>query len=62
LENKDGQNYIKLSGAQSNGILKSMIGCNVLIDVPAGSGALTDGQEVSALIVGDVNGAFIGSK
>lgn len=62
LENKDGQNYIKLSGAQSNGILKSMIGCNVLIDVPAGSGALTEGQEVSALIIGDVNGAFVGSS
>ncbi len=45
-------NYVKLTGEQSNGVLKSMVACNVLIDVPAGSGPLQVGQEVSAVMVG----------
>ncbi|MBP2638167.1 MAG: moeA 3 [Firmicutes bacterium] len=45
-------NYVKLTGEQSNGVLKSMVACNVLIDVPAGSGPLQAGQEVAAVMVG----------
>ncbi|WP_371379962.1 gephyrin-like molybdotransferase Glp [Sporomusa aerivorans] len=44
-------NYVKLTGEQSNGVLKSMIDCNALIDVPAGSGPLIAGQEVSAVVL-----------
>jgi molybdopterin molybdotransferase len=58
LERKDGLDYFKLTGEQSNGILKSMIGCNVLIDIPAGSGPVIYGQKVSGFIVGDVSTAY----
>ncbi|SDE70745.1 gephyrin-like molybdotransferase Glp [Sporomusa acidovorans] len=44
--------YAKLTGEQSNGVLKSMIDCNILIDVPAGNGPLVAGQEVSAVVIG----------
>jgi molybdopterin molybdotransferase len=36
---------------ERNGILKSAIGCNVLIDVPAGSGLLVVGQKVAAFLL-----------
>ncbi|MBU2702360.1 molybdopterin molybdotransferase [Sporomusaceae bacterium BoRhaA] len=42
---------IQLTGKQTNGVLKSMIGCDVLVDVPAGSGPLVCGQKVSALLL-----------
>lgn len=48
----DNINYAELTGAQSNGALKSMVACNALIDVPAGSGPLLAGQQVSAVMVG----------
>ena len=35
--------------AQSNGQMRSMIGCNCLIDVPAGSGAIRAGDPVRIL-------------
>ena len=35
--------------AQSNGQMRSMIGCNCLIDVPAGSGAIRPGDPVRIL-------------
>ena len=43
--------YVRLTGEQSNGVLKSMVGCDALIDVPAGSGPLRAGQAVSAVLV-----------
>lgn len=52
----DGKNYVALTGEQSNGVLKSLINCNAYIDVPAGSGRIAAGQDVSVLIVGDVFG------
>ncbi|ATW23656.1 gephyrin-like molybdotransferase Glp [Candidatus Formimonas warabiya] len=55
----DGLHYAKLTGEQGNGILKSMVHCNALIDVPAGSGPLSAGQEVSVLIVGNIMETFI---
>lgn len=51
-----GRNVVELTGEQSNGILKSLINCNAYIDVPAGSGRMTAGQDVSVLVVGDVFG------
>ncbi|QDR81441.1 gephyrin-like molybdotransferase Glp [Sporomusa termitida] len=52
---QDEKNYIKLTGEQSNGILKSMITCNALIDIPANSGPLCVGQKVSAVLVGNID-------
>lgn len=53
-------NYVKLTGNQSNGVLKSMIACDVLIDVPAGSGPLQAGQEVSAVMLGNGHSLYAG--
>lgn len=50
VSGQNGINYIKLTGAQSNGVLKSLVNCNALIDVPAGSGPLAAGQHVSILM------------
>lgn len=55
LDRKDGKDFIKLTGAQTNGVLMSMIDYNVLIDVPAGSGPVTFGQQVSGFLVGSVD-------
>lgn len=55
LYRQNEKNYIKLTGEQSNGILKSMIMCNALIDVPANSGPLWAGQKVSAVLVGTID-------
>jgi molybdopterin molybdotransferase len=53
VQRKNEINYLKLTGEQSNGVLKSMIHCNALIDIPAGSGPLFAGQEVAAVIMED---------
>lgn len=37
--------------AQSNGQMRSMVGCNCLIDVPAGSGAVRRGDRVNILLL-----------
>ncbi len=58
LEKKDGLDFLKLTGNQGNGVLMSMIGCNVLVDIPAGSGPVMYGQRVSGYIVGNVNAAY----
>ncbi|MDD4601241.1 Molybdopterin molybdenumtransferase [bioreactor metagenome] len=47
-------NRIRLTGNQQNGVLKSMIDCDVLIDVPAGSGPLMAGQKVTAVMMENV--------
>ncbi len=52
----EGTNCVALTGEQSNGVLKSLVNCNAYIDVPAGSGRMHAGQDVSVLIVGDVFG------
>ena len=35
----------------SSGSLSEMIGCNALIDIPAGSGPLSGGDEVEVLLL-----------
>ena len=45
------KNYVKLTGKQSNGILKSLVDCDAFVDVPAGSGPLAAGQEVSVVMI-----------
>jgi molybdopterin molybdotransferase len=56
LHKQNGIDYIKLTGVQANGVLKSMIGCNVLVDVPAGCEKLVAGEQVSAYIIGRIDG------
>lgn len=58
LERIDGVDCLKLTGAQGNGVLMSMIGCNVLVDIPAGSGPVIYGQKVTGHIVGNVSDAY----
>ena len=38
-------------GLNSNGVLASMVGCNCLLDVPAGSGTLKPGDEAEAILL-----------
>ncbi|MGE5381369.1 MAG: gephyrin-like molybdotransferase Glp [Methylocystaceae bacterium] len=45
-------NMVRLTGTQGNSVVKSMIGCNVLVDVPAGSGPITYGQMVEGFLIG----------
>lgn len=47
-------NYVKLTGKQGNGDIKSMIGSNVMIDIPAGSGPIPSGQKVCGFLVGKI--------
>ena len=43
---------VRLTGENhSSGSLATMIGCNALIDIPAGSGPLSDGDEVEVLLL-----------
>lgn len=58
LHRKNGMDFVRLTGEQGNGVLKSMIACNVLIDVPAGSGPLKTGQQVNAYITGNINESY----
>jgi molybdopterin molybdotransferase len=51
---QDGAWLIRLTGKQSNGVLKSLVDCNLLVDVPAGSLPLTAGQVVSAFMIGEI--------
>lgn len=39
------------AGLQSNGVLASMAGCNCLIDIPAGTPALKEGDPVEAVLL-----------
>lgn len=47
----DGTDYFESTGDQSNGVLKSLVDCNVLVDVPAGSGPMMAGQKVQAFVI-----------
>lgn len=49
---KDGSLLVQLKGSQGNAVLTSLVDCNVLVDIPAGSGAISYGQPVSCLMIG----------
>ena len=51
LEKTNNLDCVRLTGGQSNGVLKSLVNCNVLIDVPAGSGPLAAGQQAEAVVI-----------
>jgi Tfp pilus assembly protein PilP len=52
---QEGKNLVRLTGVQANGVLKSMIHCNALVDIPAGSGPVSAGQQVSGFLIGRVD-------
>ena len=52
---QDGDIAFQLTGIQNNSALKSMMECNVFVDVPAGSGPLNPGDVVSAHVLGNIN-------
>lgn len=52
---KNGKILIRLTGIQNNSALKSMMECNLFVDVPAGSGSLNPGDVVSAYIIGNID-------
>lgn len=52
---ESGKTLVRLTGIQNNSALKSMMECNLFVDVPAGSGPLSPGELVSALIVGNID-------
>lgn len=43
--------YMESTGEQGNGILRSMIGCDVLAEIPAGSGAVSAGSKLKAYLL-----------
>lgn len=53
LEN--GKVNVKFTGSQGNAILSSMVGSNVLIDVPAGSGPLKVGEKITTFLVDKID-------
>jgi len=53
LIKQEGIYRVALAGKQSPGILKSILRCNALIDVPEGSGPLKEGQQVLAVILNE---------
>ncbi|MCR6546894.1 molybdopterin molybdotransferase MoeA [Dehalobacterium formicoaceticum] len=46
-----GKLFLDISGEQGNGVLSSMVGSNLLADIPAGSGPLDSGQKLSAYLI-----------
>ena len=52
LDISDGTAVMHITGEQGNGILHTMIGCNVLALVPAGSGPLPAGTKLEAFYLG----------
>lgn len=55
LLEQGGSTLIRLTGIQNNSALKSMLKCNLFVDVPGGSGPLKPGDTVLAHIIGNIN-------
>ena len=47
-----GTAYMRVSGAQENGSLHSLSGCDLLAEIPAGSGKLEAGTRLTAYAIG----------
>ncbi len=45
---EDGTAYVETIGAQGNGVLRSLIGCDILAEIPEGSGPLKAGEKLKA--------------
>jgi len=50
---RDGEIWADLESAQGSGILRSMVGSNILVDVPAGHGPVRPGELLKARWIGD---------
>ncbi|MEN6327909.1 MAG: gephyrin-like molybdotransferase Glp [Syntrophomonas sp.] len=48
---ENGMTFMDTTGSQGNGILHSMIGCNVLAEIPEGSGPVQAGEKLTAYLV-----------
>jgi molybdopterin molybdotransferase len=48
---EDGTVKVVLTGKQANGVLTSLVGCNVLVDVPAGTGAIEAGENIKGYLI-----------
>ena len=42
---------VALTGKNDSGMLSSLVGCNCLVDLPAGSGPVEDGQRVQLFLL-----------
>ncbi len=51
LRLSDGTVYMDVSRAQGNGVLHSLAGCDLLAEIPAGSGKLPAGARLSAYLI-----------
>lgn len=49
---ESGVTYMDLKGDQENGILSSLIGSNLLAEIPAGSGPVKSGEKLRAYLIG----------
>lgn len=43
--------HVALPAEHASGVLSSLVGCNCLVDIPAGSGPLETGQEIEILLL-----------
>lgn len=48
---EDGQTLMESTGDQGNGVLRSMIGCNALAEIPEGSGPVKAGEKLKAYLI-----------
>ncbi|MHB1420272.1 MAG: molybdopterin molybdotransferase MoeA [Bacillota bacterium] len=48
---EDGRYLIRLTGMQSPGVMKSLLECNALADVPAGNGIIHEGDKLDTLLL-----------
>lgn len=54
VSNRDGQLYVRTTGFQGSGRLVSMVGANALLRLPYGEGNFKQGDDVTALLIGDI--------
>ncbi len=51
LELSDGKARMRVSRGQGNGVLHSLVGCDLLAEIPAGSGKLPAGTQLTAYLI-----------
>jgi molybdopterin molybdotransferase len=51
LDLTTGENVMHVSRAQGNGVLHSLIGCDLLAEIPAGSPRLSAGTKLTAYLI-----------
>ena len=51
VRGKCGNGHVSLPEGHSSGVLRSLMGCSCLVDIPAGSGPLAAGETVDILML-----------